>query len=56
MNKQTNPNANICAMCPNYLTRDYQGLYVKQANKQKLTNHNDNHQRINQSITILEGY
>ena len=33
--QQSNPNANISAMCANYLTRGYQGLHVKQANKKR---------------------
>ena len=32
LNSQT-PKAKTCAMCPNYLARDYQGLHVKQTNK-----------------------
>ena len=35
--QQLNPDANICAMWPNYLARGYQGLHVKQANKQTST-------------------
>ena len=33
--QQSNPNANVFAMYPNYLARGYQGLHVKQANRKK---------------------
>ena len=35
--QQSNPDANICAMCSNYLARGYQGLHVKQTNKKLFT-------------------
>ena len=38
--QQSYPTANICAMCPKYLARGYQGLHVKQANKNKQKNQN----------------